>query len=73
MSIHFLYILAPAFSVTALPASVFQALSMRCDAFIFHLNISPTSGNLDLSGICIIASPVHVPICRVLIKIDFVL
>lgn len=44
---------------------------MRCEAFIFHLNTSPASGYLDLSYICIISFPVHVPVCRVLIKIDF--
>lgn len=52
---------------------VSQALSMRCSAFVFHPNISPTSVYLDLLCICILSSPVHVPICRLLIKIDFVL
>lgn len=46
MSVCSLYTMACAFSVIALPASVFQALSMRSEAFIFHPNISPASGYL---------------------------
>lgn len=72
MSVCSFSITACAFSVTVLPAFALQALPMRCKAFIFHLNISPTSASLDMPCICIISFPVHVPLCRVLIKIDFV-
>lgn len=64
-------IMACAFSVTVLPASALEALSVRCKAFILHRNISSTSASLGLPCICIVSFAVHVPLCRVLVKIDF--